>query len=185
MADHSVNSQITDAITQLNSMLVGKSAPQSMAIMSAVMADTMGMALHNAVSTQHHAQMIGGASTTSTCARMLGILAPPADKNGSSNKPEPPAPTGSKFFDCNYCAGASSNKKQAEENAANEAVQHGIWSKFSEMFKKHHKEEHEHMPPSVPSDELEEKSPDPGQKIPEKSLTEEDPNNPAVPITHS
>ncbi|MBI9076661.1 MAG: RebB family R body protein [Desulfatibacillum sp.] len=149
MADHSVNSQITDAITQLNSLMVGKSAPQSMAIMSAVMADTMGMALHNAVSTQHHAQMIGGASTTSTCARMLGVLAPPPVKI-TTNTLAPKSPPGSRFFDCDYCAGTASKRKETVEKDENRSSQAGLLSKFAEMFRTHHKEEHEQMVAAPP-----------------------------------
>ncbi len=88
MADNSkVNSQISDTITQLNTALVGGSSAQSMAIVNAVMADTLGMTMHNAVSVQHNSQMIGGASTTSACAKMLSIV-------GGSLVPGPPGPKG-------------------------------------------------------------------------------------------
>ncbi|SHK25984.1 Killing trait domain-containing protein [Desulfatibacillum alkenivorans DSM 16219] len=152
MSDQSVNSQITDAVTQLNAMMVGESPPQSMAMINAVMADTMGMALHNAVSTQHHAQMIGGASTTSTCARMLGILAPPDKTRKAADAVPKAAKTGSKFFDCDICSGTASQRRAAEDSqpAANgkqdgENGGQGILAKFAELFKKHHQKEHEEM----------------------------------------
>ncbi len=88
MADNSkTNSQITDTMAQLNSALVGGSSAQSMAFVNAVMADTLGMTMHNAVSVQHNSQMIGGASTTSACAKMLSIV-------GGTLVPGPPGPLG-------------------------------------------------------------------------------------------
>ena len=88
MADNSSsNSQITDTMTQLNSAILGGSSAQSMALVNAVMADTLGMTMHNAVSVQHNSQMIGSASTTSACAKMLSIV-------GGSLTPGPPGPPG-------------------------------------------------------------------------------------------
>ncbi|ACL06351.1 hypothetical protein Dalk_4673 [Desulfatibacillum aliphaticivorans] len=152
MSDQSVNSQITDAVTQLNAMMVGESPPQSMAMINAVMADTMGMALHNAVSTQHHAQMIGGASTTSTCARMLGVLAPPEKTRNAADALPNAAKTGSKFFNCDHCSGTASQRNTAQDSHAPEKDKQngenggqGILAKFAELFKKHHQKEHEEM----------------------------------------
>ncbi len=113
MGDRSVNSQITDALTQMNSVLVGNSSPQSLAIMNAVMADTMGMAMHNAVSAQHNAQMIGGASATSACARMLGTMSPPP----APDKPTPSENKGSDFFDCSSCNVPKGKEKNKDKES--------------------------------------------------------------------
>ncbi len=83
-----VNSQITDAITQINASSIGNSSSQSMAMLDAVMVETLGMTMHNAVTAQHNSQMIGAASTTSTCARMLSVFGTGDVLKG------PPGPTG-------------------------------------------------------------------------------------------
>jgi hypothetical protein len=87
--ENGVNSQITDSITQVNTSAIGQCSAQSMAMLNTVMAETLGMSMHNAVNAQHNSQMTGAASTTSTCARMLNIFGatfPPG--------PGPPGPSG-------------------------------------------------------------------------------------------
>ncbi len=75
--ESSVNSQITDAITQSGAIAVGNAAAQSQAILNATMAETLGMTMHNAVTAQQNSQMISAASATSTCARLLNIVPGP------------------------------------------------------------------------------------------------------------
>lgn len=68
-------------IADLQQLLKGAANSQAMAILNNVMAETIGMSMHNAVSTQHNAQMLNSAATTSTCARILtviGVKVPPA-----------------------------------------------------------------------------------------------------------
>lgn len=71
--DSTVNSQITDSINQVNTSTLGHSPAQSMGIIDAVMAETLGMAMHNAVSAQQNSQMVGAAAVTSACAKMLAV----------------------------------------------------------------------------------------------------------------
>ncbi len=90
---NTVNSQITDSITQVNSNAIGNAASQSMAMLDAVMAETLGMSMHNAVNAQHNSQMIGAASTTSTCAKMLNTFSI-ISKDDIPGPPGPPGPAG-------------------------------------------------------------------------------------------
>lgn len=89
-----VNSQITDSVTQVVSNAIGQGSSQSMAMINTVMAETLGMFMHNAVNAQHNSQMIGTASTTSTCARMLGISEGIPPDKGSPGPPGPQGPKG-------------------------------------------------------------------------------------------
>jgi hypothetical protein len=87
MSDNStVNSQITDSISQVVTLLTGQSPSQSFGMMDAVMLETLGMAMHNAVTRQQYAHMTSTAAVTAACAKMLQApfpIAPP---------PPPPAP---------------------------------------------------------------------------------------------
>jgi len=51
-------------------------ASNSTALLSNVLADTLGMSMHNAVTQQQNAQMLNSASTTAACARILNAFAP-------------------------------------------------------------------------------------------------------------
>lgn len=64
--------------------------PPSVAMLDPVMAETIGMTMHNAVSAQHNSQMLSSAAVTSTCARMLAT--PPPSSPGSV--PVPPSAAG-------------------------------------------------------------------------------------------
>lgn len=92
--EYDVNSQITDSVTQANTNAIGQGPAQSMSMIDAVMAETLGMSMHNAVNAQHNSQMIGTASTTSTCARMLAMFG--GVPQGSGGPPGPPGPPGPK-----------------------------------------------------------------------------------------
>ena len=76
-----------DSVNDLRQSLQGGSASPTVAILNNVMAETMGMSMHNAITAQHNAQMIGNASTTSTCARLLSVI-------GAQMIPGPPGPPG-------------------------------------------------------------------------------------------
>lgn len=89
----SVNDQVTDAISQLNTLLISSSAPQSLALLDVAGAESMGMAMHNAVSNQHNAQISSGAAITSVCAKMLQIPSEPFKPkapDSSENRVIPP-----------------------------------------------------------------------------------------------
>ena len=76
-----------DSVNDLRQSLQGGSASPTVAILNNVMAETMGMSMHNAITAQQNAQMIGNASTTSTCARLLSVI-------GAQMVPGPPGPPG-------------------------------------------------------------------------------------------
>jgi len=86
MSDNStVNSQITDSISQVVTLLTGQAPSQSFGMMDAVMLETLGMAMHNAVTRQQYAHMTSTAAVTAACAKMLQAPFPIAP-------PPPPAP---------------------------------------------------------------------------------------------
>ena len=80
------NAQITDAITQMNTLIVGSAAPQSLGIVDVAGAEALSMFMHNAVSAQQNSQISSSAAITSVCAKILQSQIPkPA-------KPPAPAP---------------------------------------------------------------------------------------------
>jgi hypothetical protein len=66
-----VNSQIVDSVTNVVTLLSSQAPSQSFGMLDAVMAETLGMAMHNAVSRQQGASVISSAAVTAACARML------------------------------------------------------------------------------------------------------------------
>ena len=87
MIDEStVNSQIVDSVNQLVSGVLGQGPGQSASLVDAVMANTLGITMHNAAAAQRNAQVITNASVASACAKMLQAQihypppAPPEDK---------------------------------------------------------------------------------------------------------
>jgi Killing trait len=88
--DGSVNSQITDSVSQTVALLTGQAPAQAMGMLDAVLVETLGMAMHNAVMRQQNGQMVTSAALTAACAKMLqtpiGLPAAPAPP------PPPPAP---------------------------------------------------------------------------------------------
>lgn len=80
------NKDMTTNLEQLQSVLTSGATSKSMAMLNAVMVETLGMSMHNAVTAQHNAQQVNTAATTSTCARILTTFAvAPPDKE-SKNK---------------------------------------------------------------------------------------------------
>jgi hypothetical protein len=71
MTEGTVNSQITDSVTQTIAAVLGNSSAETKSMLDTLMAETVGMAMYNAVNNQHNAQMVSNASTTAACARML------------------------------------------------------------------------------------------------------------------
>jgi hypothetical protein len=66
-----VNSQITDSVTQVMTHVVGHAPSETKGMLDTLMAETIGMAMYNAVTNQHNAQMASNASVIAACARML------------------------------------------------------------------------------------------------------------------
>lgn len=92
MADNEIYTEIANL-----QKLVRGNTSQSFAMLNTVMAETIGMSMHNAVSTQHNSQTLNSAATASTCARILSVigakaLAVPAAASASDALP--PANTG-------------------------------------------------------------------------------------------
>lgn len=66
-----INSQITDSVAQAATAIIGNAPSQTTGMLDAVMAETIGMAMYNNVTTQHNSQMVASAAIAAACARML------------------------------------------------------------------------------------------------------------------
>lgn len=66
-----VNSQVTDAVTQTDTLAVGEGAPLSMAMVYTVMSETIGMVMHNAVTTQRGMQAISNSAAAVVCSMII------------------------------------------------------------------------------------------------------------------
>ncbi|WP_373085659.1 RebB family R body protein [Sneathiella sp.] len=71
--DTPVNSQITDAVTQSNLMVVGSSAAQSMGTAYQMMAQAVGVSMQNAVSNQHSMNTIDNAIVSQGIAMLYSM----------------------------------------------------------------------------------------------------------------
>lgn len=78
-----VNNQIIDSVTGVGTLLTGQAPAQSFGMLDAVLLETLGMAMHNAVNRQQGGSMVGAAAVTAACAKILAVPFPP---------PPPPAP---------------------------------------------------------------------------------------------
>ncbi len=85
--DNSVNSQVVDAVSSIVTLTTGQAPAQALGMLDAVMLETLGMAMHNAVNRQQGAGMINAAAITAACAKMISAPFPVAP-------PPPPAPPG-------------------------------------------------------------------------------------------
>lgn len=74
-----VNDQVTDAVTQLNTLLTGGAMPQSMGMLDIAGAETLGMSMFNAITAQQNAQTSSSAAITASCAKMLKTEMPPVE----------------------------------------------------------------------------------------------------------
>ncbi|MGD3727160.1 RebB family R body protein [Xanthomonas citri pv. citri] len=72
--DSSVNSQIVDAVSSIVTLTTGQAPAQALGMLDAVMLETLGMAMHNAVNRQQGAGMINAAAITAACAKMISAL---------------------------------------------------------------------------------------------------------------
>lgn len=86
----SVNGQITDAVTQINTLIIGNAPPQALGFVEIAGAEAISMFMYNAVSAQQNAQISSTAATTSVCAKILQAQLPQPAKPVSPVKPVPP-----------------------------------------------------------------------------------------------
>lgn len=86
--DGTTNSQITDSVTQSNTTVLGQAPAGSQGLLDVAMAETIGIGMYNAVTAQHHSQMVNGAAVAATCARLLQ----PARQGGPPAPPKPAPP---------------------------------------------------------------------------------------------
>lgn len=73
-------STLFHSLGELHKLLKGSAGSQPMAMLNNVMAETIGMSMHNAVTTQHNAQLVNTAAATSACARILNVVPSPPPK---------------------------------------------------------------------------------------------------------
>lgn len=71
MTESTLNSQMVDSVAAMNFINNGSSPTSSQAMLNAVMAEALGMAMHNAVMRQQSSSMVSSAATTAACAKML------------------------------------------------------------------------------------------------------------------
>ena len=76
MSDGTMNTRIIDSVTTNATLLTGQAPSQAFGILDTVMAETLGMSMHNAVMRQQADGMVSAAATTATCAKMLQTQAP-------------------------------------------------------------------------------------------------------------
>ena len=69
------NAQVAAAVAASSSLAIGQSAAASMALTYTTAADTMGLVMHNAVTTQHGMQTIARAATATTSAMIIAAAA--------------------------------------------------------------------------------------------------------------
>lgn len=84
-----VNDQVVDSVNSVNTLLAGQSPAHAFAMLDTVMAETLGMAMYNAVNRQQNAGMVNSAAVTAACARMLNAY-PPAPAPDPAPPPPPP-----------------------------------------------------------------------------------------------
>ncbi len=95
-----VNDRVTDSVSSVVTLLTGQSPSQAFGMLDAVMAETLGMAMHNAVGRQQGAGMVSSAAVTAACAKMLQsqppqppiILPDPPGPPHINDLPGPPPP---------------------------------------------------------------------------------------------
>jgi Killing trait len=84
MSENSTDNNF-DAAATLDTLALGVSPSQSLAMLSAVMAQTLGMAMYNAVGAQQNASTVRGAAITMACAGILSLPIAETDKHSSAS----------------------------------------------------------------------------------------------------
>jgi hypothetical protein len=74
-----------DAAANLDTLALGVSPSESLAVLSAVMAQTLGMAMYNAVGAQQNASTVRGAAITTACAGMLSLPIAETDRHSTAS----------------------------------------------------------------------------------------------------
>lgn len=69
--DGTVNSRIVDSVASVVTLNTGEAPAQAFGMLDAVMVESLGMAMHNAVMRQQGSSMVGAAAVTAACAKML------------------------------------------------------------------------------------------------------------------
>jgi hypothetical protein len=90
-----VNTQINDSVVDALNHTLGNAPAEGMGLLDTVMAETVGMLMHNAVSAQQNSQMIGNAALTATCAKMLEVPFPSPSKTKPVHPGSPDVTPGS------------------------------------------------------------------------------------------
>lgn len=89
--ENTINDVITDSMSQINTMVIGSSVPQSLGMLDITGTETLGMSMYNAVTTQQNAQISASAAVTATCARIIQAQGPlPAPESTGSKDIPPP-----------------------------------------------------------------------------------------------
>jgi len=71
MPTATVNSQVTDAVTQANVKVLGESPAEAAGLVYQSYSNSVGLALENAMSTQGGMQQVANASTSSVCTMII------------------------------------------------------------------------------------------------------------------
>jgi hypothetical protein len=69
--DGTINARILDSVAVNAGLVTGQSPSQAFGMLDTVMAETLGMAMHNAVLRQQAGSMVNSAAVTAACAKML------------------------------------------------------------------------------------------------------------------
>jgi uncharacterized coiled-coil protein SlyX len=110
-----VNSQVLDAAANILALSTGQSPAQAFGMLDAVLLETLGMAMYNAVNRQHSASMVNAAAVTRVCAKMLGV---PLDLG-----PAPPAPPPSPAPSPDAALAAANSQAQVALNSLQSQAQ--------------------------------------------------------------
>ncbi len=87
-SENSINDHIVDSVDFVVNHGIKHAQSQTTAMLDAVMAETIGMLMHNAVTAQHNGQMVGSAAVTATCAKILSVPLPEPPKPSKEKKPK-------------------------------------------------------------------------------------------------
>jgi len=135
---NAVNSQISDSVSNAVATVLGNAPSQGFSLLDTVMAETVGMMMHNAVTAQQNAQMVGSAAVTATCAKML--QAQPSSSPGPTPSPpifSPPAspPSGSAQAGEEARAALKKLARDVETSAADEAKAKALLQELADTAK--------------------------------------------------
>lgn len=123
-----VNRQITDAVTQSNTNVLGGSPAQSMGLVYQTTAHSISLILQNAVAAQSSMQQVNAAVISTACRQIISLpsqigVAPTLTENptnssnssNSPNSPNPPDPSASPALPSKPVEGESSGEEGPEQ----------------------------------------------------------------------